>query len=420
MAIREFLLPDMGSGSKEATVANWLVQVGDSVSVDELLCEIETEKSAIEVPTPFTGVIVSLACDAGETVMVGELLATIDDQKAATNDEASAASAAGANGRANAASRAEDTQTASPTMSIELDSERACAMPSARRLAREHNVDLRSVAGTGKNRRVTKGDILAHLEATSSGGKNSDTDSSAAIDKTAAPAGESDAPDAQTIPFNAMRKAISEHMARSWREIPHVFTELEIRGGELLDLKKALTHSHGAKIPLELFLVRAVVDALKTFPDFNATLNGDVLTRYNHYNIGAATATPDGLIVPVIKNADMLSSRALVATITDLAERAMARKVSPAEQSGLTFTVNNIGALGHAKGTSIIPYGTIGILSACRMSERPANIGGELKLAPMMTLTLSFDHRVIDGAEAAAFLQHIGENLENPLGLVVD
>lgn len=420
MAIREFLLPDMGSGSKEATVANWLVQVGDSVSADELLCEIETEKSAIEVPAPFSGVIVSLACDAGETVMVGELLATIDDQKAATNEETPAASAVGANG-SHAVRRAAGPQSASPTASVEPDGERARAMPSARRLAREHDVDLRYVCGTGKNHRITKGDILAHLAATRHhSGKNGDTNSSAGIDQTAATVGECDPPDAETIPFNAMRKAISEHMAKSWREIPHVFTELEIRGGELLDLKKALRRSNDTKIPLEVFLVRAVVDALKTFPDFNATLNNDVLIRHNHYNIGAATATPDGLIVPVIKNADKLSFRALAATISELAERAMSRKVSPAEQSGLTFTVNNIGALGHAKGTSIIPYGTIGILSACRMSERAANIDGELKLAPMMTLTLSFDHRVIDGAEAAAFLQHIGHKLENPLGLVID
>ncbi len=427
MAVRDFLLPDMGSGSQEATVANWLVAVGDTVTDADILCEIETEKSVIEVPVPFAGTIVSLACAAGEAVLVGEVLAQIDSAAGGTSPAAALSQPGSAQGDGVQSSDAlpVPSQTASAPTAVAagviqaaaVAEERARAMPSARRLARERGVDLRAVNGTGRGGRVTKADIL-QLAASAHSSAVASTPASTPTLVAAAPS--LPVPEGEVESLGTMRRAIADHMSRSWREIPHVFAELEVPAQKLLELKKALEQAWGEKLPIEVFLVRAALAALRKFPNFNATLRGHELTRHGHWHLGTATATPEGLMVPVIHHADRLTPRALAAKVRDNAERAAGRRLGPAELSGATFTVNNIGALGQSKGTSIIPHGTMAILSAGRASERPAVVEGELVAARMLTLTLSFDHRVIDGAEGAAFLQHVGTSLASPLALVVD
>jgi pyruvate dehydrogenase E2 component (dihydrolipoamide acetyltransferase) len=212
-----------------------------------------------------------------------------------------------------------------------------------------------------------------------------------------------------------IRKTIAERMSQAWREVPHVFTRMEIDATRLLVVKKALVEELGTKVPLEAILVKACLPALKEFPYFNATVVEGGVELHSHYNIGLAADTDTGLVVPVLKEADRLSLRETVNTLLDLLPRAVERKATPEELSGATFTVNNIGALGHLMGTSIIPLGTTAILSVGRAVEKPVVRDGNIEVAPVLEVTLSFDHRVIDGGLAQRFMARIRENLEEPV-----
>jgi len=220
-------------------------------------------------------------------------------------------------------------------------------------------------------------------------------------------------------PFSMIRKTIAERLSQSWREIPHVFTRLEIDATRLLIVRKALVEELDMKIPIEAILVKACIPVLKEFPQFNATVVEGGIQLHKHYNIGLAADTETGLVVPVLKDADRLSLREMVNTLLDLLPRAVERKATPEELSGATFTVNNIGALGHLMGTSIIPHGTTAILSVGRAVEKPVVRDGELAVAPVLEVTLSFDHRAIDGGLAQRFMARIRENLEEPVKALI-
>ena len=219
----------------------------------------------------------------------------------------------------------------------------------------------------------------------------------------------------QFEPFSMIRKTIAARLSKSWQEIPHVFTRMEIDATRLLVVRKALIEELDTKIPIEAILVKACLPALNEFPAFNATVVDDGLELHQHYNIGLAADTETGLVVPVLKNADQLSLREMVAAMLDLLPRAVERKATPEELSGATFTVNNIGALGHMMGTSIIPHGTTAILSVGRAVEKPVIRDSEIVIAPVLEVTLSFDHRAIDGGLAQRFMNRVCENLEEPV-----
>jgi pyruvate dehydrogenase E2 component (dihydrolipoamide acetyltransferase) len=274
-------------------------------------------------------------------------------------------------------------------------------MPSIRRIAKEHGIELASVRGSGRHGRITRKDILAILDAQQEPQPSPSPDSSAAT--------------SQFEAFSMIRKTISERLSRSWREIPHVFTRMEIDATRLMVVKKALTEELESKIPLEAILVKACLPALKEFPEFNASVVEGGIELHSHYNVGLAADTETGLVVPVLKNADRLSLRETVNALLDLLPRAVERKATPEELSGSTFTVNNIGALGHLMGTSIIPCGTTSILSVGRAVEKPVVRDGNIEIAPILEVTLSFDHRAIDGGLAQRFMARIRENLEEPV-----
>ena len=281
---------------------------------------------------------------------------------------------------------------------------RVRAMPSIRRLAKEHGIDLGAVAGTGRRGRITRKDIVAMLDDTASMSPTADaTTTDAAAD------GE------RFEPFSMIRRTIAERLSKSWREIPHVFTRMEIDATRLLVVRKALIEELDSKVPLEAILVKACLPALRTFPEFNATVAEGGIEFHEHYNVGLAADTDSGLVVPVLKDADRLSLRETVSTLLDLLPRAVERKATPEELAGATFTVNNIGALGHLMGTSIIPYGTTSILSVGRAVEKAVVRDGAVEVAPILEVTLSFDHRAIDGGLAQRFMAKIRENLEEPV-----
>ena len=398
---REFLLPDLGSGLKEGEIVQWRVAVGDVVTTDDLLVDIETEKAVIEVPVPYDGTVVALAAEAGEPVKVGAMLAVFDtDQQAADTDkvEDAAVSIEQAATVEPVVETAPVAAPVSPTIAIE----RIKAMPSVRRISTEFDVDLSRVTGTGRDGRVTKGDVLAFIKNRTAG------------DGQAAPphaAGAAPQPGERVV-LSRLARTIADRMSRSWREIPHVFTRMEAQADGFLEVRKTLSDMYGLKVGVETLLIRAVLPALKTYPEFNATLEGDELVLHKHYNICVAVNTDDGLVLPTVHQADGYGIRELATHLSDLLPRAIQRRATPDELSGGTFTINNIGALGNIMGTSIIPIGTTAILSAGRALEKAIVKNGKVKVKPMMEITMSFDHRVIDGGMAQKFLGLVCLNIE--------
>jgi pyruvate dehydrogenase E2 component (dihydrolipoamide acetyltransferase) len=402
---REFKLPDLGSGLKEGEVVSWLVKVGDEVTTDDLLCEVETEKAVIEIPVPYDGTVISLAVEAGESVKVGGVLAVFGSA-----DEAEPAAAPAPQKEKQAAlpeAVNQITVEASVTAASAAGGTGLRAMPAVRRLAAEHQIDLASINGTGRDSRVTKKDVLAWLQQPQQAMQAAQT----------VPAIAANLP-GERIRLSKLRKTIADRMAASWRDIPHIFTRIEVDASGFLRARSSLSEVYGARVPVESLLIRAVVPALQAHPEFNATLDGDEIVLHRHYNISLAVDTDDGLVLPTVHNANQFSMAQLAAHVSELLPRAVQRKASTQELTGGTFTVNNIGALGNIIGTSIIPYGTTAILSVGRAAEKPVVRDGEMKILPMMEVTLSFDHRVIDGGLAQKFLNIVQLNLEDAVRLL--
>ena len=391
---REFCLPDLGSGLQEGQIVSWLVEVGQEVTTSDNLCEIETEKAVIEIPVPFSGTVLELAVAAGEVIQVGSVVAVF-------SDAAGAAPAATAVTSVEPSPEPAVTKVAAPVASASTD--RVRAMPSIRRIAREHGIELESVQGSGRHGRITRKDVLSMLDSAPAAGPVPAVQA-AAVDTT---------PEFEK--FSMIRRTISDRLSQSWREIPHVFTRMEIDATRLLVVRKALIEELECKVPLEAILVKACLPALKEFPYFNATVVEGGINLHKHYNVGVAADTETGLVVPVLKNAQNLSLRETVNTLLELLPRAVDRKASPEELMGATFTINNIGALGHLMGTSIIPQGTTAILSVGRAVEKPVVRDGQIEIAPILEVTLSFDHRAIDGGLAQRFMARVRENLEEPV-----
>ena len=376
---REFCLPTFGSGVKEAQILRWLVNEGDTVTTDQMLCEVETEKSVIEIPVPFDGTVLRLAANEGDILDVGNVLAVIGD---ATEDPASA------------------------------EASRPKVMPAVRRMARQHNIDLSAVHGTGPGGRITRQDLEAVIHGTSAVPSRESVTSGPAAGKQAAPKG-------QSRKLSMLRKTIAEHMTRSWQEIPHVFARIDADATQFLASRRELAERFQKKVPIEALLIKLSLPALQQFPEFNATLKGDELILHSDYNIGVAVDTSDGLIVPVVQGADMMDLTQVVDRVTDLLERTTRRKTGPDELVGATFTVNNLGALGFMTGTSIIPYGTTAILSVGRAVEKPIVRDGQVSVDPMMDVMVSFDHRVIDGGLCQQFMERFKQALEEPEPLLL-
>jgi len=393
---RAFHLPDLGSGLQEGEIVAWRVAVGDEVSEDQVLCEIETEKAVVEIPVPFAGRVVELGAAEGESIRVGSVLVVIDDGKAEPAPESAPAPPA-------AKPAAETVAPAAAPPGPQAPPSRPLAMPLVRRLAKEHGVDLATVPGTGVGGRITRKDVERAIEA-----------------RRAAPAPEPATAAGDTrVRLSALRRRIAAHMTRSWTEIPHVFTTIDTDAGRLLEVRRALSDRLGTRLPLETFVMLAVVPVLRSHPELNATLDGDELVLHGRHDLGFAVDTPDGLIVPVVRGVGELSLAALAGRIVDLAARTRERKVEPDELTGATFTVNNIGALGRAAGTSIIPSGTTGILSFGRAIDRAVVRDGKVVARPVMSVNLAFDHRVVDGGTAAAFLEELAILLEEPTRFLV-
>lgn len=446
---RDFKLPDIGEGLTEAEIVRWLVAEGERVEADQPIVEVETDKAVVEIPSPYAGVVLQHGGAEGDTIEVGSVLVVIGEEgevSAPAAETEPPARSPSPEPPATAPRAQPPAQTASPivgTLSEEAETlgsspepgprapSAVKALPVVRKLARDNDIDLEEVTGTGPNGRIIREDVEAAIEARSAEPKpEPEPETAPEVEREAAaepePAIEPDvrvekepepAPDSaegERRTMSKLRRTIATHMSVSWSEIPHVTTFDDIDATRLLEVRDALGDRHGVKIPIEALVVKAVTPALEQFPEFNATLEGDDLVLHKTLDIGIAVDTPDGLMVAVIPDAGSKGVIDLANEVRRLGEGARARSLTPDELGGQTFTVSNIGAVGGGHGTPIIPHGTTAILSIGRARERPIVDRGELVIAPMMPLSLSYDHRVIDGAHGRRFVALLMENLEEP------
>ena len=393
MAETKVIMPQMGESIFEGTLTRWLKKPGDTVKRDEPLFEISTDKIDSEIPAPASGTLQKILVQEGQTVEINTVVAIIGDGgAAATEPAAPAAAAPGINAPKS------QPQTPSPAAE-ERDDETAPGhvSPVVRRLAREHGIDLGELAGkgTGINGRITKNDILAFIEQRKT---------------TAVPA------DIERVPMSAMRKSISEHMVMSLRTSAHVTTFFEVDCSNVLAAREKLKADYeaaGAKLTVTPFFVLAAVRALKRFPILNASVEGATIVYKKTINIGVAVNIEGGLLVPVIRNAGEKDLQQLSREINDLGERARTKKLSPDDVKGGTFSVTNPGQFGAVIGAPIINQPQVAILCMGGIKKRAVVVDDAIVARPIIMLSLSFDHRIIDGAVADQFMADVQKQLES-------
>jgi 2-oxoisovalerate dehydrogenase E2 component (dihydrolipoyl transacylase) len=435
--IQEFRLPDLGEGLEEAEIVSWLVAEGDRVELNQPLVEVETEKALVQIPSPYAGVVERLHAVPGDRVKVGAVLVSIRTAEAGARREVLVGYGPEEGERRRRRRRLAAPGASTPAGAVPAEAAgpvRALATPPVRRLARELGVDIDRVAGTGPGGRVTREDVLA---AAGSGPAVETAAGAAGADRAVAPRparepAEVPAPREPTaaagpveerIPVRAIRRTIAEHLARSWREIPHVTEWLQVDATELVRLRAELEASpeaEGARISPLPIIVKALVVALRRHPWINASWDAEreeiVVRRV--YHVGIATDTERGLLVPVVRDADRRSVFEIAREIARLARAARDGTITPAELTGSTITVTNVGSFGMESGTPLINAPEGAILAVGAIARRPWVVDDAVVPRDVMTLALSFDHRFIDGAEAGRFLRHLADLVERPARLL--
>ncbi|MDO3679267.1 dihydrolipoamide acetyltransferase family protein [Paenibacillus ehimensis] len=455
MANFEYRFPELGEGIHEGEIVKWHVKPGDTVNDETILMDVQNDKSTVEVPSPVEGKIIELKVSEGTVCTVGDVIAVIEvtgevPQQAHGHGEApsaaQAATPAAAQAEASAAQGGAEAEcavggaVAANVNAAKLDTPMAggaqaagsarevLATPSVRKLAREKGVNLAEVPATGKNGRVTREDVLGFV---SGGGAPKAAEAPAA----AAPAASAAAPSAaapvsgdreeERVPLKGIRKAIANAMVKSAYTAPHVTLMDEVDVTRLVALRekaKPVAEKKGVKLTYLPFIVKALVAAARQFPAMNAMIDEEKqeIVYKKYYHIGIATDTDNGLIVPVIQDADRKNIWTIAAAIKDLAARGREGKLGPNELKGSTLTITNIGSAGGMFFTPIINFPEVAILGTGRISEKPVVKNGEIVIAPVMALSLSFDHRIIDGATAQNFMNYIKQLLADPELLVME
>src|SRR5829696_4328422 len=419
-------VPTLGESVTEATIGKWFKKAGDAVAVDEPLVELETDKVTIEVPAPAAGVLSEIAAKDGETVAVGALLGQIKEGAGAAKP------AAGATGRPDQKSSTTSPINAAeeepkPRVPPKADAEpRSKApdtplAPSVRKLAAESAMDASAVPGSGKDGRVTKGDMMAAIERAAS--QPTPVGQSGVL-QARAPSPPDDAAREERVRMTKLRQTIARRLkdAQNTAAMLTTFNDVDMSGVMNLrsQYKDVFEKKHGVKLGFMGFFSKAVIQALKDVPAVNAEIDGADLVYKNYYHIGIAVGTEKGLVVPVVRDADQLSIAAIEKTIADYGRRARDGKLGIEEMQGGTFTITNGGIYGSLMSTPILNAPQSGILGMHRIEERPMVRAGKIEPRPMMYLALSYDHRIVDGKEAVTFLVRVKEALEDPARLVLD
>jgi len=407
----EIIVPALGESVSEATIAKWYKKPGDSVKMDELLVELETEKVTLEVNATASGVIAEILCPENMTVAVGQKLAVIKEGAA----NASAAPVATPATTSNAAPISSMATAAAPVNTAKLVDKASSMPPSVQKLVTEHQLNPANITGTGKDGRINKGDVLQLLEQPNLIMNNAnDTQGEKHI------AGQQ----IERVRMSRLRKTIAQRLKDSQNTAAILSTFNEIDMSAVIAMrnkyKDLFQEKHGVKLGFMSFFVKAVVKALQEVPAVNSEIEGDDILYKHYYDIGVAVGTEQGLVVPVVRGADKMSFAGVEKEISSLASKARAGKLSMADLSGGTFSITNGGVYGSLLSTPIINPPQTGILGLHNTQERPVAVDSKVEIRPMMYVALSYDHRIIDGKDAVTFLVKIKQAIESPERLLLD
>jgi 2-oxoglutarate dehydrogenase E2 component (dihydrolipoamide succinyltransferase) len=403
-------VPTLGESITEATIGKWFKKQGDAVAVDEPLVELETEKVTIEVPAPAAGVLSEIAAKDGETVAVGALLGLIHDGASAATKKAEAKPA-------EAKVEAKTAEPATAPAGGDLP-----VAPSVRRLSAESGVDATTVPGSGKDGRVTKGDMLAAIERAAA--QPTPVPQPAAAVQVRAPSPADDAAREERVRMTKLRQTIARRLKDAQNNAAMLTTFNEVDMSHVMALraqyKDLFEKKHGVKLGFMGFFVKACVQALKELPAVNAEIDGAEIIYKNYCHVGIAVGTEKGLVVPVVRDCDHKGIAKIEKTIADFGRRARDGNLKIDEMQGGTFTITNGGIYGSLMSTPILNAPQSGILGMHKIQDRPMVVAGKIEVRPMMYLALSYDHRIVDGREAVTFLVRVKESLEDPARLVLD
>ena len=430
-------VPVLAESVPDATLLEWRKQPGDSVDKDEILIELETDKVVLEVPAPESGVLAEVLKNTGETVLSQEVLARIEPGAGATAKPLELVSDAAAQP---VAASAPPAAAAGPER----------LSPAVRRLVAEHGVDASAVAGTGRDGRITKADVLAHLGASGPRAQAESAPPGADVDAGSAPAPAATGVTARTVapatapapvisasgaptpgsrterrePMSRLRRRIAERLveAQHTAAILTTFNEVDMQPVMALRRrhKEGFERRHGARLGFMSFFAKAAVQALRRFPAVNARIDGSDIVYHDYCDIGVAVGSPRGLVVPILRNVEAMSFAGIESRIAEFGAKARDGTLSIDEMTGGTFTISNGGVFGSLLSTPILNPPQSGILGMHKTEERPVVVGGEIVVRPMMYVALSYDHRIIDGREAVQFLVCVKEAIEDPARLLLD
>lgn len=418
----EIKVPTLGESVSEATVAQWLKSEGDQVSADEPLVELETDKVTLEVNAPAAGVLQKITVKTGENVEVDAILGLLEegatggkkaDSSANENTKPADKNADGSTKAVEPKTEEQRKDTAESAAQKTSANAAMALSPAVRKMVDDHGLDASAIPASGKDGRILKSDVQDFID---NGGKNKAPSTSAAV--------QSNEPREERVRMTRLRQSIAKRLKDAQNTAALLTTFNEVDMTNVMELRKEYKDSfekrHGIKLGFMSFFVKAAIQALKDFPAVNAEIDGEDIVYKNFYDIGVAVSTPNGLVVPVIRDADQKNFADIEGTIVDLGTRARDGKLSMDEMMGGSFTITNGGVFGSLLSTPIINPPQSAILGMHKIQERPMAVNGEVKVRPMMYLAMSYDHRIIDGKEAVSFLVRVKDAIEDPQRLLLD
>lgn len=415
----EIKVPEMGESITEATIANWVKKEGESVKQDEILLELETDKATMEVPAPSSGVLQKIHKKAGETVKVKEIIGLIDSSATATVSSSPSTSS--------------PTNSPQTTQMSGNGTINETLPPAVRKLIEDNGLNPASITGSGKNGQITKEDVLKAIESKSVSNASVNVGTPAAVKATltlpeipkAVPSvRRTDLPRENVVPMTRLRKVIAERLVSAQHNAAILTTFNEVDMSAVMELrnryKDKFKEAHNVSLGFMSFFTKAAIHALKTIPAINAEIRGSDIVYKNYYDIGVAVGGPKGLVVPVVRDADLLSFAGVEQEIIRLANRVKDGKIELAEMEGGTFTISNGGIYGSMMSTPILNPPQSGILGLHNIVKRAVVVNDQIVIRPMMYLALSYDHRIVDGKEAVTFLVKVKEAIEDPSRLLLE
>ena len=399
--LHEIIVPELAESTVEATVASWLKKEGEIITKGDVIIELDTDKVSLEIVAPSDGLIQSISKQEGETVKVGDILGTIDDSKTVSNNEANETTAKSAETKVD---KPQDNNVATSGVNI---------TPVAKKIAEKENIDLENIKGTGPNGKITKEDLISSEKETIQ------KPEPIKINKENNIIGRE-----ESIKLSRRRITIAKRLKEVQSETVMTTTYNEVDLSSVIAIRKKyqdqFIKKHNTKLGFMSFFVKASVNSLQSFPHLNAELHQDELIVKKYYDIGIAVATDEGLVVPVLRDADKLSSAEIEQGIAELATKSRDKKITLQELQGGTFSITNGGVFGSLMSTPLLNPPQVGILGMHKIMEKPIAVDGEVVVRPVMMLAVTYDHRIIDGAMAVQFLVRIKNLLEDPYQLLID